>query len=180
MFIPKTRSVNNMKTKWLLATTLVVFLAAFVATTQIHGAKAATTRNFTLYGDYLQGWGSTATSISSPGPTIVVEQGDTVNLTLVSNDGFTHKFFVSYTNASSPSSGEPDSQDFSGTLNYQFAATNTTGTYAYRCAHHPGVMYGHFQVVSTGTIPEFQPFIMLSVLVAGTAVAALVYRRRQI
>lgn len=179
MFIPKTRSVNNMKTKWLLATTLVVFLAAFVATTQIHGAKAATTRNFTLYGTYLQGWGFTATSISSPGPTIMVEQGDTINLTLISNDGITHRFFVSYTNSSSPSSGDPESQDFSGTLNYQFAATNATGTYTYHCYHHPNVMYGYFQVVPTGTIPEFQPLIMLSLLVASTAVAALVYKRKR-
>jgi len=174
------RIVKNMKTKWLLVTTLVVFLAAFVATTQIHGAKAATTRSFTLYGAYLEGWGFTSTSISSPGPTIVVEQGDTINLTLISNDvGITHRFFVSYTNSSSPSSGEPESQDFSGTLSYQFAATNTTGTYTYRCAHHPDVMYGYFQVVPTGTIPEFQPLIMLSLLVASTAVAALVYKRRR-
>jgi heme/copper-type cytochrome/quinol oxidase subunit 2 len=173
------RIVNNMKTKWLLATTLVVFLAAFVAITQIHGAKAATTRNVTLYGYYLQGWGFTSTSISSPGPTIVVEQGDTINLTLISNDGITHRFFVSYTNSSSPSSGEPESQDFSGTSNYQFVATNTTGTYTYRCLHHPDVMYGYFQVVPTGTIPEFQPLIMLSLLVTSTTAAALVCRRRR-
>lgn len=179
MFIPKMRSVKNMKTKRILAITLVVFLAAFVATTRIHGAKAATTRNFTLYGAYLQGWGFNATSISSPGPTIVVEQGDTVNLTLISNDGITHRFFVSYTNSSSPSSGEPESQDFSGTVNYRFVATTTTGTYTYRCAHHPDVMYGYFQVVPTGTIPEFQPLIMLSLLIASTAVAVVVYRRRR-
>jgi FtsP/CotA-like multicopper oxidase with cupredoxin domain len=170
---------ENMNKKWLPAALLIAFLAAFVAATQIHGARASTTRSFTLYGAYLQGWGSTATSISSPGPRMVVEQGDTVNLTLISNDGITHRFFVSYTNSSSPSSGDPESADFSSTVNYQFVATNATGTYQYRCTHHPDVMWGYFQVVPTGTIPEFQPLMMLSVLVASTAVAALVYRRKR-
>jgi len=54
-FVPKMRSVKNMKATWLLATILVVFLAAVVTTTQIHSAKAATTRYFTLYGSYSQG-----------------------------------------------------------------------------------------------------------------------------
>jgi hypothetical protein len=109
----------------------------------------------------------------------VVEQGDNVNLTLISNDGINHRFFVSYTNSSSPSSGDPESQDFSSTVNYQFVGTNTTGTYEYRCVYHPGVMWGYFQVVPTGTIPEFQPLILLSLLVASTAVAALVLRRKR-
>jgi len=174
------RSVNNMKTKRLLAITLVIFLAAFVAATQINGAKAATTRNFTLYGNYQKGWGFTPTTITSPGPTIVVEQGDTVNLTLISNDRITHRFFVSYTNASSANSTEPQSSDFSTTLNYEFVATNAVGTYTYGCYYHYSFgMYGYFQVVPTGTIPEFQPLIMLSLLVASTVVAALVYRRRR-
>ena len=175
------RSVKNVKAKWLLATILAVFLASSVAATQIHGAKAATTRNFSLYGDYLRGWGFTASSISSPGPTIVVEQGDTVNLTLMNNDRVTpHRFFVSYTNASSsPSSGTNSSDFLSSTLNFEFVATSTVGTYKYYCYYHPAVMYGMFQVVPTGTIPEFQPLILLSLLVASTAVVALVCRRKR-
>lgn len=168
-----------MSAKRALTTILVVFLVA-VATTQIHDARAATTRNFTLYGSYSQGWGFTATSISSPGPTIVIEQGDTVNLTLFSHDGFIHRFFVSYTNASSPNTGDPQSSDFSDTVNFQFVATNTTGTYTYHCSHHPDQMWGYFQVVPTGAIPEFQPLIMLSLLfVASTAAAALAYKRKR-
>jgi hypothetical protein len=167
-----------MKVKWLLATIFVVFFVT-VVTTQVHNARAATTRSFTLYGSYADGWGPTAATISSPGPPIVVEQGDTVNLTLISNDGVNHRFFVSYTNASSPGSGDPQSSDFAGTLNYQFVASSTAGTYTYRCYYHPTVMWGYFQVVPTGTIPEFQPLIMLSLFVASTAVAALVYRRRR-
>ena len=168
-----------MKTKWLLAITLAVFLAASAAATQIQGARAATTRNFTLYGNYLEGWGFTASNITSPGPKIQVEQGDTVNLTLISEDGITHRFFVSYTNSSSPISGDPESSDFSGTTSYEFVAISTVGTYTYYCAHHPNIMYGTFQVVPTGTIPEFQPLMLLSLLVASTALAALVFRRKR-
>jgi FtsP/CotA-like multicopper oxidase with cupredoxin domain len=175
-------SVKKMKEKWLLAPILVVFLAAVVTTTQIHNAKGATTRNVTLYGSYNQGWGFAASNITSPGPTIKVEQGDTVNLTLISNDGTyssPHRFFVSYTNVSSPNATEPQSSDFTTTLNYQFVATNTVGTYTYGCLYHYSMMHGSFQVVPIGTIPEFQPLIMLSLLVASTAVAALVYKRKR-
>ena len=170
--------VTNVNVKRFLATIIVLLLAA-VAATQVFTVKAATTRNFTLYGAYTSGWGFTATTITSPGPTIVVEQGDTVNLTLISNDGIAHSFFVSYTNASSPGTGDPWSDDFgSKAVNFQFVATNTVGTYKYHCYYHPDPMWGYFKVVPTGTIPEFQPLIMLSLLVAGTIVAVLVYRRK--
>lgn len=102
-----------MNVKRSLATIIVLFLAA-VAATQVFTVRAATTRNFTLYGSYTSGWGFTAANITSPGPTIVVEQGDNVSLTLISNDGLVHSFFVSYTNASSPGSGDPWSDDFLG------------------------------------------------------------------
>jgi FtsP/CotA-like multicopper oxidase with cupredoxin domain len=170
--------VTNVNVKRFLATIIVLLLAA-VAATQVFTVKAATTRNFTLYGAYTSGWGFTATTITSPGPTIVVEQGDTVNLTLISNDGIAHSFFVSYTNASSPSTGDPWSDDFgSKAVNFQFAATNTVGTYKYHCYYHPDPMWGYFKVVPTGTIPEFQPLIMLTLLVAGTIVVVLAYKRK--
>jgi len=166
-----------MNLKWLFAAVLVVLFVA-VGTTQVHSAKAATTRNFTLYGSSIQGWGFSANTITSPGPTIKVEQGDTVNLTLISSDGITHKFFVSYTNSSlSPS--DPQSSDFSSTAYYNFTASNTVGTYTYRCSLHPATMWGYFQVVPTGAIPEFQPLIMLSLLIASTAVIGLAYKRKR-
>jgi len=172
--------VKKMKAKWLVATILVVFLASVVTTTQIHSVRGATTHNFTLYGSYTQGWGFTASNITSPGPTIEVEQGDTVNLTLISNDGVTHRFFVSYTNASSANSTEPQSPNFAATQSYQFVATDIVGTYTYGCYFHYSLgMYGSFQVVPTGTIPEFQPLILLSLLIASTAVATMVCLRRR-
>jgi plastocyanin len=157
---------------------MIVSLAA-MGGLQIRDVKASTTWNFTLYGSATLGWGFTSASMSSPGPKIVVDQGDTVNLTLISSDGVNHEFFVSYTNASSPSSGDPESPEFSGTVNYQFVASNTTGTYEYRCAFHPDVMWGYFQIVQTGAIPEFQPVTMMLLLVASTIFAALIYKRKR-
>jgi len=171
-------SVKGLKSKWFFAAVLTIFFVAFV-TTQVLEAGAATTRNFTLYGSFQGGWGFTANNITRPGPTIVVEQGDTVNLTLISNDGNTHQFFVSYTNATTIGSGDPQSLAFSGTVYYSFNATNTVGTYEYRCAYHPDVMWGYFRVVPTGTIPEFQPLAMLSLLIVGIGIATLARKRRR-
>jgi FtsP/CotA-like multicopper oxidase with cupredoxin domain len=142
-----------MNSKW----TFVAIAAILLATAmfmQVYYTEAATTRYFTLYGSASSGWGFTDTSISRPGPTITVEQGDTVNLTLISQDSLPHQFFVSYTNASSPGSGDPESALFNSKTSFQFVATNTTGTYTYRCAVHPGVMYGYFKVVPTGGDPR--------------------------
>lgn len=168
-----------MKTKWLFAVVLSIFFVAFVST-QVLNAGAVTTRNFSLYGSYVQGgWGFTSSNITSPGPMIVVEQGDTVNLTLTSNDGTTHHFFVSYTNATTPSTGDPESQDFNGMMIYSFSATSTVGTYTYRCYYHPDLMWGYFRVVRTGDIPEFQPLAILSLSIAGIGIAALARKRRR-
>jgi hypothetical protein len=177
--LSKRESVRNMNTRRLFETMLIVVLVA-VAYSQIYSVKAGSTRDFTLYGSYLQGWGFTASNITSPGPTIVVEQGDTVNLTLISNDAVIHRFFVSYTNASSANSTEPQSSDFTNTLNYQFVATNSVGMYTYGCYYHYSMgMKGYFQVVPAGTIPEFQPLAFLSLLIACTTGAALMRRRKR-
>jgi FtsP/CotA-like multicopper oxidase with cupredoxin domain len=173
------KSVKRMKIRRFIQSALIIlFIAVFM--TQTLEAKATTSRSFALFGHYTQGWGFSSTSITSPGPTIVVEQGDTVNLTLTSSDGITHRFFVSYTNASTPAPGDPQSPDFSSsTINYQFNASSTVGTYTYRCFYHPGTMWGYFQVVPAGTIPEFQLLIMLTLLIAATAVFASVRKRKR-
>jgi len=163
----------------LLLATAIVILAASAVATQIKNANAATTRSFTLYGNAFGGWGLTPQTISSPGPTIKVEQGDTVNLTLISSDGFTHKFFLSYTNSTSPTSGDNQSQDFADTTNYQFVAGTAVGTYEYRCVHHPETMWGYFEIVPTGTIPEFEPLIILPTLIVVTTVFAAFLRMKR-
>lgn len=159
----------------------VIVLLVTVGAVQVNEAKAATERKITLYGSRygsLTGWGFTATSISSPGPTITVEQGDIINLTLISSDGYTHHFFVSYSNQSSPGTGDPQSSDFSGTLNYTFTVTSIVGTYRYACEYHPDVMWGYLQVVPTGSIPEFQPLMALLLLAAATFASVMIYKRK--
>jgi hypothetical protein len=90
-----------------------------------------------------------------------------------------HRFFVSYTNASSANSTEPQSSDFTTTINYQFVATNSVGIYTYGCCYHFSMMNGCFQVVPAGTIPEFQPLAFLALLIVVSTSAALVRRRRR-
>jgi len=142
-------------------------------------AVDAVTRNFTLYGSFSAGWGFAPASMSTPGPTIVVEQGDTVDLDPISQDiGIPHRFFVSYTNSSTPTAGDPMSADFTTSTTFQFAATTTIGTYKYYCYYHTLTMWGYFDVVQTGTIPEFQLAVMLSLLVATTIAAALANKRK--
>ena len=168
----------NMNAKYSLTAAAIILLAIAILM-QVRDTQAATTRYFTLYGDATEGWGFTSTNITSPGPTITVEKGDTVNMTLISYDGLPHQFFVSYTNSSSPVSGDPESAVFSGTTNFEFVATNTTGTYTYRCAIHPSVMYGYFKVVPASGIPEFQPLAMLMLLLLSTSIVAVLSRRKR-
>jgi heme/copper-type cytochrome/quinol oxidase subunit 2 len=171
--------VKDLKTKWFLVTILAVFSVA-LSTTLVLNARATTTRNFTLYGSVVQGgWSFTSTNFTSPGPVIVVEQGDTVNLTLVSNDGYTHRFFVSYTNDTSPIGSDPQSMDFSSSTIYSFSATNTVGTYEYRCYYHPSALWGYFEVVPTGSIPEFEPLMMTLLSMVGIGIAAFASKRRR-
>src|SRR3972149_5120859 len=58
-------------------------------------ARAAA-KSFTLYGDGIDGWGFTSGSMTSPGPTITVDQGDTVTMTLYSADSLPHTFHIDY------------------------------------------------------------------------------------
>ncbi len=104
--------------------------------------------SFHLFGTALLGWGFTSGTITSPGPTMTVSQGDLVNLTLTSQDGLPHQFFVDYNGNGSPDAGEPTSPQFSSTINFQFTAT-LAGGFTYRCVIHPLVMFGTFIVTPT-------------------------------
>jgi plastocyanin len=106
------------------------------------------TSSFQLFGSASLGWGFSSGTITSPGPTMTVSQGDLVNLTLTSQDGFPHQLFVDYNGNGSPDAGEPTSPQFSSTINFQFTAT-LAGNFTYHCAIHPLVMRGAFIVTPT-------------------------------
>ncbi len=158
---------------------LLVIVALVAATFGMAGNTEkvkADTVNFRLYGSAGGGWGFASNTISSPGPTITVTQNDYVNLTLVSQDGFPHQFFVDYNNNSVADAGEPASPQFSGTIVFGFNATNS-GNFTYRCNFHPSIMFGMFTV--NQTVPEFTSLIILPLFAVATLLAAIVYRTKR-
>ncbi len=101
----------------------------FAIAPQIRGNAVS----LTLFGDGMVGWGLTADTIASPGPTIGVDFGDEVTLTLVSADGVLHDFGVDYNGNGNADLGEPLSGYFGGnyslTLSYTFTVSALPGTY---------------------------------------------------
>lgn len=143
--------------------------------------------HYTLYGDALKGWGFNATNITKPGPTLIVETGANVTLTLYAEDGTFHTWFIDYNNDSVVDSGETASASFGGTGNpnplvYNVTATQA-GTFAYRCGIHLSTMWGMIIVLgppsphAAGFPIPLIPGIMLAVI-AGVLFLAVVYQVR--
>jgi hypothetical protein len=109
-------------------------------------------------------------------PTIQVYQGDTVNLTLTSDDGLPYQFFVDYNNNKVIDAGEPASSTFTATTTFSFVA-GTLGNFAYRCAVHPLVMFGDFKVLTP--IPEFSAFAFVPLFIVLTSLAVVLLKRRR-
>lgn len=127
---------------------VVVFLIGMASLAFVPKANAQT-RNFHLYGSASLGWGFSPSTITSPGPAIQVYKGEIVNLTLTSQDGFIHQFYVDYNGNGFPNVGEPTSPQFMTTIVYSFTA-NVTGSFNYHCSIHPIIMVGNFKVSNTG------------------------------
>jgi plastocyanin len=162
-----------MSKKLVLIIVILLLIGTLLVMAKVPKAKA-TTQSFHLYGEAEVGWGFTPSSITSPGPEIPVGQDDLVNLTLTSQDGLPHIFFVDYNGNGGADPNEPQSAQFTGTINFQFIA-NTSGTFTYYCSIHPSKMHGTFSVTA---IPEFQPFLVMPILMMVTLLAVLIYRRR--
>ncbi|MGD0494559.1 MAG: hypothetical protein ABSB28_00790 [Candidatus Bathyarchaeia archaeon] len=172
-----------MPRKIILATIFVLLIGISAASVRIQTARAATTVNITLYGSaggyYLTppiGWGLTTSNITSPGPTITIDQYDYLNLTLYSQDGLTHRFFLDYNNNNFIDPGEPSSTAFSSSTVFGFNAT-TSGNFTYRCAVHPSIMYG--TLIVNQTVPEFSPLLILPLFIVATIVATFAYRTKR-
>ncbi len=144
--------------------------------------------HYTLYGDALKGWGFTPTNITKPGPTLVIETGVNVTLTLYAADSATHTWFIDYDNSSTVNGHETPSPGFGGglpnPLNYSFNATSG-GTYAYRCGIHLSTMWGMIVIIGKAAPPApgfpipLIPGIMLVVIV-GVLFLAAVYQVRAV
>lgn len=162
--------------KIILAMIVALLIGMSAISIRIQEARAATTVNITLYGWAGYGWGFITTSTTSPGPTITINQYDYLNLTLISYDGVQHQFFVDYNNNSVLDAGEPASTPFTSTTVFEFNAT-TSGTFTYRCAVHPSIMYG--TLIVQQAVPEFSPLLILPLFIAATTVAAVAYRTKR-
>ena len=104
---------------------------------------------YTLYGT-VDGWGFTATTITSPGPELTALPGEMVRLTLYSANGVRHNFYVDYNRNGLPDTSEPTSPDFRSStipITYDFTTTTTPGTYTYYCDYHANSQFGPFKVV---------------------------------
>ncbi len=90
---------------------------------------------------------------SSPGPTITVTEGDTVNI-MLSSDGSQHQLLVDFDGDGASTSGcttaDKCSSLFMSSTSISFTA-NTVGTFHYYCTLHPNFMVGQFVVQSAGT-----------------------------
>ncbi|HYU06693.1 MAG TPA: hypothetical protein VEM77_05915 [Thermoplasmata archaeon] len=125
---------------------------AFVTSAYVVVPARADVESFTLYGGQSAGWGFTSTSLTNPGPTITVTQGDTVDLTLNSVDAALHDWFVDYNNNNAADTGEPKSGDFSGTTPGTFSfIADRVGTFTYRCHYHVATMRGQIVVQTPPT-----------------------------
>lgn len=109
---------------------------------------------FTLIGSLQKGWGFTKTSVTSPGPDLIVAPGESVTMTLASADPSTvnHDWGVDYNNNTLLDPGEPvfpampNSFNSARNVTFTFTATTTPGNYLYYCFFHGPPMYGHFIV----------------------------------
>src|SRR3989442_13748167 len=60
---------------------------------------------FTLWTDGTNGWSSTNTSFTNPGPPLAGDRGDNVTLALNGRDGADHVWFIDYNNDTRPTGG---------------------------------------------------------------------------
>lgn len=114
---------------WSSTTTNLTLSATFLYLSQ--------TQTIMLQANTVQGW-----NFSTPGPTITAVFGDTLSLSLISNDSLHHKFYIDYNGNAFPDTGEPQSADFINT-NLTFLCTvDHIGTFTYYCAYNQNTMFG--------------------------------------
>lgn len=152
----------DMESKRLLliaSVVLVLGLTSIAILPSLHFVSTAhaTPRTFSLIGNYYYGWNYSQPS--GPNPTITVNQGDTVMISLSSSD-YTHQFALDVDKdgtmfTSMCPSGDTCSSMFSTTspTSVSIPGTLAPGTYKYFCTFH-AAMVGNFVVQATST-PNF-------------------------
>src|SRR2546428_437101 len=160
---------------------------AFVASAIAVVPARADTKSFTLYGGMSTGWGFSSASQLNPGPTIIVNRGDTVVLTLNSVDpaSTTHNWFIDLNNDKTQQATEPHSNDTASSTRYTYTVTLNPGTYTYRCQYHFTMMFGNITVRASaggGTTTGIDTTLVIGgviIVVAIVAVVSAVMLRRK-
>lgn len=152
--------------------------------------SAHATNDSILLNGYITGWNAT----TNKNPTITVQEGDQVTLSLKSQDGATHQFLLDGDNdgvsdqADCPTT-DPCSATFSTATGiiYRFPVNLAPGTYTYYCTVHPTTMLGSFVVtpstVGGAVLPVDRlalvlPFATIA-LVAIAAASGVIYTTRK-
>ncbi len=155
----------------LLATTLFSIPIALT----LPATEGSVTRHFDLYqnnstgGNLCSGQANCFNS-SSPGPTMTVNQGDTVDITVHNNDSISHTFTIT--------TYVPDkTYNPHQTLPVTPFVASTSGTFAYKCTIHPSDMLGTFKVNPSST--PITPTSLLALLFTATAAAYITMRKRR-
>ena len=171
-----------MQNRWRNVAALSLLLAV-AATAMTPVPASAANVSFTLYGHNVSGWGLSNASIDDPGPSLQVDQGDNVTITVVLNDSQPHTWFIDYDNDSVADTGEPISPTANvgnPVRSFTFVA-DRAGTFTYRCSFHPGTMKGTI-VVAPRTGPPVDNTLLIAggviVVVVIIAAAALIMRGR--
>ncbi len=139
---------------------------------------------YVLWGSATQGWGSSAATLTTPGPALSAAQDASVEIAFYSADNATHQFFVSTDGLTTPSAGEPQSQNFSSSvvpLFYTFTVSRA-GNFTYYCRYHVGVMKGAFNVTpsgGSGAPPDYTVYAVAVVVIVIVAIIAAVVIRRK-
>lgn len=118
------------------------------------GVSPSGVYTLSLYGSSTVGWGFTPTSISDPGPDLVMFAGDSVTMHLFSNDSVMHTWYIDLNNDNKNDTGDISAGAFSSpTVAHVFTFTvpNSPGTYNYYCEIHPGTMHGTLKILAAPT-----------------------------
>jgi len=155
-------------------------LAVPIGISQVHAAT-----QITLYAGEINssqyGFGDSASSIATPGPTLTLTSGDTVTVTLHNAGTMSHNFAIVNAKSStasvlwsaqvdSPSNGVPAGQSASVTF-----TVGSAGNYYYICQVDGHVALGMWgNVVVQSAVPEF-PTALVFVFFAVAATALVAY-----
>ncbi len=112
---------------------------------------------------------------TSPGPTITVNQGDTVEITAHNNDTTTHTFTITSTPYAAVDTGQMNPAQVKTLPTF---TASTSGTFHYQCNNHPNDMLGTFKVNPvSGTL--ITPVSLLGLVLTTTAAVYITMRKRR-